>query len=119
MIGKLDTSGPLKGLARSRHMLLQPYFGTHQSCLWRPDLFSSRSSYILRYRHQLFKLGTDTEGESVMVKLKYYLEYLATNRCLLKTMHNSSSCKHKLKSLSENLVVYNIGKEHLLQYFQS
>ena len=24
-----------------------------------------------------------------MVKLKYYLEYLATNRCLLKNMHNS------------------------------
>ena len=61
MIGKLDTSGPLKGLARSRHMLLQPYFGTHQSCLWRPDLFSSRNSYILRYRHQLFKLGIGVE----------------------------------------------------------
>jgi len=33
-----------------------------------------------KYRQQPFKVGTDTEGQSVMVKLKYYLEYLATNR---------------------------------------
>jgi len=33
-----------------------------------------------KYRHQPFKVGTDAEGQSVRVKLKYYLEYLATNR---------------------------------------
>ena len=43
----------------------------------------------------------------MMVKLKYYLPYLATNRCLLKIMHNPPSCKHNLNS-SEYLKSFRI-----------
>ena len=43
-------------------------------------LFSGHFHTLPRYRHQLFKVGTDAEGQSVTVKMKYYLEYLDANR---------------------------------------
>ena len=61
-IGRPGTSGPSKGLARSMK-LVSGHFHT-----------------LPRYRHQLFKVGTDAEGQSVTVKMKYYLEYLDANR---------------------------------------
>ena len=61
-IGRLGTSGPSRGLARSTR-LVSGHFHT-----------------LPRYRHQLFKVGTDAEGQSVTVKMKYYLEYLDANR---------------------------------------
>ena len=61
-IGRLGTSGPSRGLAKSTR-LVSGHFHT-----------------LRRYRHQLFKVGTDAEGQSVTVKMKYYLEYLDANR---------------------------------------
>ena len=62
---------------------VKPNIGPQPPSQWIPGLFSLAqfsSIIILRFRHQPFKVGTDTDGQSVMVKLKYYLEYLATNR---------------------------------------
>ena len=60
------------------------YFGTQPTSQSRSGLFIHKvqlqTIIILRFRHQPFKVGTDTDGQSVVVKLKYYLEYLATNR---------------------------------------
>ena len=61
-------------------MSLEPCWGAFQRRSPWSFLSLEVALSTLRYRHQLFKVGTDTEGQSVMVKLKYYLEYLATNR---------------------------------------